>query len=213
MRSRFDEIVARTDAFATEHLNAEYGELCRRMTAALARKRPSPLEKAQTRTWAAGIVYAVGWVNFLADPDQDPHMTTADLAQKTGVGESTIALRFRTIRQALDLGRMDPEWTLPSQLLDHPFLWFLLVDGIPVDIRHESRELQEEAFRVGLIPFIPADRLPGEEDAPLATGKSATAGARSRWRTAPSVSFSSRSRSRISSRRCGDACWSPTTPL
>ena len=137
LRPRFDEIVARTDAFATEHLNAEYAELCRRMTAALARKRPSPLEKAQTRTWAAGIVYAVGWVNFLADPDQDPHMTTADLAQKTGVGESTIALRFRTIRQALDLGRMDPEWTLPSQLLDHPFLWFLLVDGIPG--RHSAR--------------------------------------------------------------------------
>ncbi len=156
LRPRYDEIVARTDAFANEHLNAEYAELARRMAAALARKRPSPLESAEVRTWAAGILYAVGWVNFLADPSQDPHMTTAELAERAGVGESTVALRFRGIRDALDLVRMDPEWTLPSRLMDHPFAWILLVDGLPVDIRDAPLEVQEAAFRQGLIPFVPA---------------------------------------------------------
>ncbi|RSM72272.1 hypothetical protein DMB66_06710 [Actinoplanes sp. ATCC 53533] len=32
--------------------------------------------------WAAGIVYAIGRVNFLADPDQNPHLRTDDLANK-----------------------------------------------------------------------------------------------------------------------------------
>lgn len=160
LRSRFDEVVARTDAFAVEHLTPEYADLCRRMAAALARKRPSPLESGQARTWAAGILYAVGWVNFLSDPSQDPHMSTPELARRTGVGESTIAAQFRKIRQALDLARLDPEWTLPSKLADHPFAWMLLVNGIPVDVRQAPREVQEEAFRLGLIPFVPADGAP-----------------------------------------------------
>lgn|GEM_PF-412835 len=163
LRPRYDEIVARTDAFANEHLNAEYAELARRMAAALARKRPSPLESAEVRTWAAGIVYAVGWVNFLADPSQDPHMTTAEMAKLAGVGESTIALRFRGIRDALDLVRMDPEWTLPSRLMDHPFAWILLVDGLPMDIRDAPLEVQEAAFRQGMIPFVPGAGPDGGE--------------------------------------------------
>jgi hypothetical protein len=47
IREVFDDIVARTGAFCLRHLDAEYAGLC----AAL----------------AAGIVYAIGRVNFLAD--------------------------------------------------------------------------------------------------------------------------------------------------
>jgi hypothetical protein len=158
LRGRFDEIVARTDAIAARYLDAEYAELCRRMAAALARKRPSPLEAGEARPWSAGIVYAVGWVNFLADPAQRPHMTTAALAAAIGVGQSTIAATFKRIRSALDLSRLDPAWTRPSKLIDNPLAWMLLVDGIPVDARHAPREFQEEAFRQGLIPFVPARR-------------------------------------------------------
>jgi len=31
------------------------------------------------------------------------------------------------------------------------------VDGIPMDARALPREIQEEAFRLGLIPFLPED--------------------------------------------------------
>jgi len=161
LRARFEQVVERTDAIAAAHLNGEYADLARRMAAALARKRPSPLESGQPRTWAAGIVYAVGWVNFLSDPGQDPHLSTADLAEKSGVGESTIAAQFRKIRDALDLGRFAPEWTLPGKLADNPLVWLLQVNGLPTDVRHAPREVQEAAFDAGLIPFIPADGAPG----------------------------------------------------
>jgi hypothetical protein len=159
MRARFDEIVALTDDVATRFLDAEYAELCRRMTAELARKRPSPLERGEARTWAAGIVYAVGWVNFLSDPSQQPHLTAAELAAAAGVGQSTIAATFRKIKDALRLSRLDPEWTRPSELLENPLAWIVLVDGLPVDLRDAPREVQEAAFRRGLIPFVPATEI------------------------------------------------------
>ena len=33
--------------------------------------------------------------------------------------------------------------------------WMVEVDGIPMDARALPREIQEEAFRLGLIPFLP----------------------------------------------------------
>jgi hypothetical protein len=159
LRARFDDIVARTDAVSAEHLDAEYAELSRRMAAALARRRPSPLERGEARTWAAGIVHAVGWVNFLGDPSQDPHMTLAQLAAATGVGKNSVGAASRTIRDALGLMPLDPEWTRPSRMLDNPMAWIVLVDGIPIDVREAPLEVQEEAFRLGVIPFVPKPEL------------------------------------------------------
>ena len=170
LRARFDRIVERTDAIATEHLNGEYSDFARRMAAALARKRPSPLESGQPRTWAAGILYAVGWVNFLSDPTGDPHMTTAELADKAGVGQSTIAAQFGKIRSALNLRRFSPEWTLPARLADNPLVWILKVNGLLVDIRTMPREAQVAACDAGLIPFIPADGPPRTRQASAPTG-------------------------------------------
>lgn len=154
-RERFDDIIARMDAVADAHLDAEYAELCRRMAAVLARKRPSPLAQGEARTWAAGILHAVGWVNFLSDPSQQPHMTAAELAAVAGVGQSTNAATFRKIRETLDLVRMDPEWTRPGKLIDNPLAWMVSVNGMPTDVRRAPQEVQEEAFRCGLIPFVP----------------------------------------------------------
>jgi hypothetical protein len=52
MRATYESIVRLTDAFCDQHLNTEYRDLARDMTAALCRKRPSPLASGQPRTWA-----------------------------------------------------------------------------------------------------------------------------------------------------------------
>ncbi|MHB1224492.1 MAG: DUF6398 domain-containing protein [Gemmatimonadaceae bacterium] len=171
LRSRVEEIDALTGAIAAAHLDDEYAALCRRMTAALARQRPSLLERGEARTWAAAIVHAAGWVNFLTDPAQDPHMTAAQLAAAAGVGQSTIAANSRKIRDALRLSRFDPDWTLPSKLADNPFIWLIEVDGLPMDVRDAPPAIQAEAFRRGLIPFIPGpaadvDAFDDEDDLP-----------------------------------------------
>ncbi len=43
MQATYDAVVALTDAFCRDHLNDEYRDLARAMTATLCRKRPSPL--------------------------------------------------------------------------------------------------------------------------------------------------------------------------
>jgi len=65
LQGRYDAIVALTDQCCEQHLTEEYRDLCRRLTAKLCRKRPSPLATGKANTWACGIVYALGRVNFL----------------------------------------------------------------------------------------------------------------------------------------------------
>ncbi len=64
MRATYDAIVSLTDAVCKEHLNQEYADLARRLAAALARKRPSPIAQGKPASWACGIVYVLGMVNF-----------------------------------------------------------------------------------------------------------------------------------------------------
>jgi hypothetical protein len=44
---------------------------------------------------------------------------------------------------------------------ENPMAWMIQVNGLIVDARQTPREIQEEAFRRGPIPYIPADR-PGK---------------------------------------------------
>ena len=56
---------------------------------------------------------------------------------------------------ALRIRLMEPSWTLPSRLADNPSAWLVEVNGMVVDVRKLSREIQEEAYRRGMIPFLP----------------------------------------------------------
>ncbi|MGC9393916.1 MAG: DUF6398 domain-containing protein [Anaerolineae bacterium] len=156
MKPRYDEIVARTDAFCEEHLNAEYAQVCRQMAATLARKRPSPLLGGRPKTWAAAIVHAVGSVNFLFDKTQTPHIRTDELAALFGLSKSTVGNKSREIRGILDIGVFDPDWTLPSRIDENPVAWMVSLNGFIIDARTLPRPLQEEAYRKGLIPYLPS---------------------------------------------------------
>ena len=43
------------------------------------------------------------------------------------------------------------------QLAAHPTVWLVSVNGFIVDIRRMPRPIQEEAYRKGIIPYIPDD--------------------------------------------------------
>lgn len=155
MREKYESITKITDEFCREHLNEEYAELSRKMAAALSRKRPSPLESGRERSWAAGIVYALGRVNFLSDDSFEPYMTMSELCEKIGVSQSNASAKSREIWYRLNLMQLHPDWCLPSRLEDNLLAWIIDVNGLPVDARMMPREVQEEAYRLGLIPYIP----------------------------------------------------------
>lgn len=151
-------IITAVEAFCKEHLNEEYAALCRRLAEKLARKRPSPLISGNPIGWASGIVRTIGWVNFLHDKSQTPHMRLSDIDAAFDVSESSGAANLAAIRKLLKIRQLDPSWTLPSRLDDNPLAWLVQVNGLMMDIRDCPRELQQMAFEKGLIPYIPADR-------------------------------------------------------
>jgi hypothetical protein len=153
-RGRFAEVVALTDRFCAAHLDTEYRDLCRDMAAVLCREG-CPLASGKAAGWAAGIVYSVAWVNFLGDPSQPHHMKAEDMARAIGVSMATLMNRAKVIRQGLDLHRMDPRWSTKGMLERNPLVWMVAVNGLPYDIRQAPRQVQEEAYRRGLIPFVP----------------------------------------------------------
>jgi hypothetical protein len=155
VRPVYDTIVGLTDAFCREHLNGEYEAMCRKLAGALARKRPSPLLSGKPETWACGVVRTVGWVNFLDDRSNEPHLKLTAIDKAFGVAESTGQGKSKAIRTLLKIRTFDPQWTLPSRMDRNPMAWMIEVNGLIVDARYLKREYQEEAFRKGLIPYIP----------------------------------------------------------
>jgi hypothetical protein len=157
LHERCREIARLTEAFCEAHLNDEYCELSWDVIDALL-DVGFPLERGDAVGWAAGIVHALGWVNFLHDPSQSPHKKPAELAEGFGVSQGMMTAKSKQIRDALDMIQLDPNWCLSSMLDDNPLVWMLEVNGLIMDIRLAPREAQEQAYRMGLIPYIPADR-------------------------------------------------------
>ncbi|MHC4701101.1 MAG: DUF6398 domain-containing protein [Planctomycetota bacterium] len=153
----FTEILGLTGEFCRKHLNQEYLDLCAEMAAELA-EIEVPIHRGRPASWASGIVHAAGYVNFLHDPSQSPHMTSPQIAKGFGVSQGTMQSKSKIIRDELDMMPLDPDWCLPALLGENPMVWMLQVNGMIVDIRTAPREAQEEAYRMGLIPYIPADR-------------------------------------------------------
>ena len=152
-----EQVVEVTDAVCREHLDEEYAELCRDVVGKLGRKRPSPLVRGSLTIWAAGVVYAVGQLNFLFDPSQSPHASADQLSEWLGVKKTTMANKARMITDMLKLSPLDGQF-MRRELVDRsPLTWLLEVNGFLIDIRTAPRELQVQAFELGLIPYVPGD--------------------------------------------------------
>lgn len=158
MRARAREILTITDDACAAGLDDEYARLCRVLVARLARKRPSPLARGEARIWAAGVIYAVGQVNFLFDRSQQPHLRADQLADLLDVVKTTIANKAALINKTLGIGVFERDLTRTAMLEQHPLAWIVEVNGLLVDARALPVELQDEVRRRGLIPDLDARR-------------------------------------------------------
>ena len=141
LREKFDAISQATDAFCGQRLNDDYKKVIRSALAALSRKRPSPLLKGKDNAWAAGVVHAVGMVNFLFDPEQTPHCKAPEIYAHFGVGASAGQAKSKEARDALGMSQFSPEWTVASNMDKNPLVWMLEVNGLVVDARHMPLEM------------------------------------------------------------------------
>ena len=163
MQPAYDGIEPLITDYCNQYLNDEYRDLCLHLLEKLCRKRPSPLLAGRKNTWAAAIIYAITTNNFIFDKSQPIHLTADELCDPFGLSKSTVSNKAREIRQMFNITYFNPEWQLAYLAESNPAIWYLSVNGFVIDIRDAAVELQEQAYRQGLIPFVPAYRKETEE--------------------------------------------------
>lgn len=156
LKDKVESLMAQIDPFCDRYLNDEYRQLIYSTVACLARKRPSPLLNGREGSWCAGIVHAVGMVNFLFDRSQTPHCKAPQIYEHFGVSGQTGQSYSKKVRDLLRMAPFEAQWTLPSKIDDSPLVWQIQVNGLIVDARSMPLEIQIQACAKGLIPYVPA---------------------------------------------------------
>lgn len=107
---------------------------------------------------AAGIVYTIASKNFIFDKSMPIHRTAEELSRPFGIAPSTAGNKAGEIRELISMSPWDTEWMLRELIEDNPVVWMLSVDGFIVDARDLPLEVQQEAARRGLIPYVPSPK-------------------------------------------------------
>lgn len=154
-----DEVISIMKPICEEHLK-EYLDFALEIVEIMSQVQPeSPLKNGQAKSWAAGIIYALGQVNFLFDPSNEPHLSATELCKLFGISQGTASKKARVISDGLGLMPFHPEWTISNLIDENPLVWMMPTpDGLIIDIRDMPRGVQEQAYEDGLIPYIPDDK-------------------------------------------------------
>lgn len=86
------------------------------------------------------------------------HRTAEELSRPFGIAPSTAGNKAGEIRELISMSPWDTEWMLRELIEDNPVVWMLSVDGFIVDARDLPLEVQQEAARRGLIPYVPTPK-------------------------------------------------------
>lgn len=153
LKKRVETITNLVDAFCKEKLNEDYFVILQKVIAKLSRKRPSPLLRGKEAIWAAGIVHAVGHINFLGDKSFEPYATVNDMCAYFDTKSSTVGSKAAEIRKLLKLNRMTSgDYMIPSRRESNPIFNMVMVDGFMMPISSlppEYQEMVKEAAKEG----------------------------------------------------------------
>ena len=103
-----------------------------------------------------------GWLTFYlikAKPQILVHLSCTkpyDISQSAGQSKS------KEVRNLLNMSQFDPNWSL-NKLDDNPMAWMISVNGYIVDVRQMPQDVQEAAYKKGLIPYIPETQPSSKE--------------------------------------------------
>jgi hypothetical protein len=149
--AKTQQLIEMTNAFGDAHLDDDYKQLCEKLVRKMARKRVVPFMSGKPESWAAGVVHAIGTINFLFDRSFEPYVASPDIAAFFGVGQSTVQQKSKAIRDMFKMFYYDPEWMTNYMADRNPLANMVLIDGIPIDARTLPPEVQEALRDAGFI--------------------------------------------------------------
>lgn len=101
------------------------------------------------------MLWALGQVNFLFDRSTGLYAAPDDLAGAFGLSKPTLGQKGKQIRDTLKMTWATPEYLRAEMIDANPMIWFIEVNGLPYDARELPAEIQVEAYRQGVIPYVP----------------------------------------------------------
>jgi hypothetical protein len=145
IEEKMQELIKMTTGFCETYLDTDYKQLCENLIKKMSRKRNIPFLSGRTEIWAAAIVYAIGSINFLFDKSFKPYATTEDICRHFGTTKSTTSQKAKVIRDMFRLNYWDKEFSTTHMKETNPFSNMVMVEGLIVDKRFLSAEIQEVA--------------------------------------------------------------------
>jgi len=142
LKDRQQEIIDLAGGFCAKRLDEEYFDLCERLVRKLGRKRNPPFATGRPEVWAAGIIHALGTINFLFDRSFEPYASANDISTHFGAGQSTVGNKSKQIRDMFKLHHYDKEFSTKAMRDSHPLANLVMVDGliVPLSVLPEKHQ-------------------------------------------------------------------------
>lgn len=134
MLEKKERLLQLVKGFCQEYLDEEYEELSCKMVEKLGRKRTVPFMSGKLEVWAAGIIHAIGTINFLFDSSSDPHVSVHDICGYYGCAQSTSTQKSKLLRDMFKMSYFDNEFGTRRSLESSPFKEMFSLNGLIVPI-------------------------------------------------------------------------------
>jgi len=141
------QLISLTTEFCEQHLGDEYEQLCEKLIRKMSRKRNVPYLSGRIEVWAAGVIYALGQINFLFDRSFEPYATHDDICDHFGTNKSTTSQKAKLIRDMFKMRYGNDEFLTERNKKDKPFGKSMMINGLilPIDLlESESHEEEDE---------------------------------------------------------------------
>ncbi len=150
-KEKEQKLIELTSAFCAEKLDDEYARLSEKLIKKLGRKRGVPFAYGSLEIWAAGIIHALGSINFLFDKSFEPYVTLDEINEYFGVKKSSSSNKSREIRNMFNMQYFDDEFSTSQMIENNPMNSMVMVDGLivaleslPDDIQALVRQMRAE---------------------------------------------------------------------
>ena len=127
---RKDQLLNLIKEFCMLKLDDDYFELSERLLNKLGRKRDVPFMSGKIEIWAGATIHALGTVNFLFDKSFEPFVTIDEINEFFGTNKSTTGAKSKIIRDLLNIGYFDDEFSTTHIKENNPFNDLMMVDGL-----------------------------------------------------------------------------------
>ena len=139
IENRKNEIIQLIKEFCSQNLDDEYFVLSVRLIDKLGRKRIVPFLSGKKEIWAAAIIHALGTINFLFDKSFKPYVTIEEINDFFGTNKSSTGSKSKVIRDLLNLGYFDNEFSINRIKENNPFDKLMMINGFIVSKNIEPK--------------------------------------------------------------------------